>query len=107
MNAEQIKTKVVKVNIGGKERTLRFTLNSMIEIEEGYGSIQGAMKAMETSSMKAVRLLLWAGLIHEEPELDINAVGNWIDMSNLQYTSEKLGEAFKACMPNENTSPNK
>jgi len=83
----------VSIEIGGKRRSLRYTFNSLIALEEEFGIpianfdqiLSGAM------SLKHVRALLWAGLLHEEtPE----EVGEWIDISQLNTITSKIEEAI-------------
>lgn len=60
------KTDNVTVELGGRKRRLQFDMNAFGELEIKYGSIEAAMKAMESGSMKDLKVVLWAGLIHEE-----------------------------------------
>lgn len=90
-----------------KQRHLYFDLNAFAELEEEYGSVESAMKAMETGSIKAIRLLVWAGLIHEELDEDSNAkitpkqVGAMLTLENMKELSEKLGRAIRQAVPQE------
>ena len=77
----------VKLNIGGVERTLRYDLNALAELGDRLGvrvrlsSISADL--METQlPISALRTVLWAGLIHAEPELDEKTVGSWVDAEN-------------------------
>ena len=84
-----------------KERTLKYDLNSFIELEELYGSIEGALKEMEkgTGQMKAVRAVLWAGLLHEDPSLTVKSVGAMLSLRNLDAVSQTLSAAIEAALP--------
>lgn len=80
-----------------KPRRLRFTLNSLAELEDKLGvGIQEIGEVLSNPRMKDLLLLLWAGLIHEDEELTVERVGNMIDLSNMDMLSDKLGEAFSA-----------
>lgn len=82
-----------------KERTLKFDLNAFIELETIYGSVQAVLDRMQTGSIKAVRDILWAGLIHEDESLTPKAVGAMIDMSNLEELTSALTRAVEGALP--------
>lgn len=76
-----------------KHRNLRFTLNSMAEVESRLGVKAQNLDKIEMGFTEA-RLMLWAALIHEDPDLTIEEVGNMVDFSNFQYVQEKVAEAY-------------
>ena len=82
----------VKITLD-KERTLRFTLNSLAELEDAFGVSLSQLGEVELG-IKAVRTMLWAGLIHEDEELTERQVGNMVDFDNLQEVQEKVTTAF-------------
>jgi hypothetical protein len=95
-----VRRKPIKIILeDGKERELKFTLNAMAELEDKFGSVENAFKAVENHSFKAVRTVLWAGFIHAEPTLTELEVGNLIDMTNIEYLMEQLNAAFSTDMP--------
>lgn len=76
-----------------KVRTLRYTLNALGEIEDRLGvSIQDMGDIKMT--IKNLRTLLWAGLMHEDKELTELQVGDMVDVKNLQDVQKKVVEAF-------------
>lgn len=99
--------------LGGKVRQLKFDLNAFAELENRFGNIDVAMEALQGGSMAAIKLILWAGLLHEEVELDehtgepvkynISAyqVGSWIAPNQLRDIAEKLTLAISAGLPAE------
>lgn len=104
----EIKPKVAKITLNdGKERTLKYTLNAMAELEERYGSVEEAFKQLDKNSIKAVRCVLWAGLIHEDPTLTELEVGNLIDMEFMAQLMETMEVALKSDMPDEESLPEK
>lgn len=111
-NVNDVKNKVVKITLlDGVERTLRYDLNAMAELEDRYGSVDAAFEAMDNNSIKAIRCVLWAGLIHEDADLTEQKVGSLIDMQYLQGLMESVGQAFNADMPvqelpNNSVDPN-
>ena len=99
-NVKDVKSKAVKITLNdGVERTIKFTLNALAELEDRYGSVDEAFKQLDNNSIKAVRCILWAGLIHEDPDLTEQQVGNLIDIQYMQELMASLGEAFDADMP--------
>lgn len=105
-NVKDVKSKDIKVTLNdGVERTIKFTLNALAELEDRYGSVDEAFKQLDNNSIKAVRCILWAGLIHEDPELTEQQVGNLIDIQYMQELMASLGEAFDADMPEPEKLP--
>jgi hypothetical protein len=99
-NIKDVKSKAVKITLtDGVEREIRFTLNAMAELEDRYGSVDEAFKQLDNNSIKALRCVLWAGLIHEDPSLTEQQVGNLIDIQYMQNLTASLGAAFDANMP--------
>ena len=98
---ENVKSKPTHITLkDGVERELSFTLNAMAEIEERYGSIEAAFKALENNSIKAIRLVLWAGLlVNEDKPLTEQQVGALVDMQHLDTIVEQIGGAFVKDMP--------
>lgn len=109
-NVNDVKLKAAVLELGGKERHMRFDLNAFAELEEAYGSIEGAMGALEKGSIKALRAIIWAGLLHEHtdsdgnPTLTLLEVGSWIDIKDLPTLSEKLGKALEQALPTADES---
>lgn len=110
-NALNLKTPLTTIELGGKERTIKFDLNAYAELELKYGSVEKAMDALQTGSVSALRNILWAGLIHSEAVFDIVTgdvisyaitpyqVGSWIEPSDMQEVSTSLSEAIIATLP--------
>lgn len=95
-------SKPVKITLtDGAERELRFTLNAMAELEERYGSVDEAFKQLDKGSFKAIRTILWAGLMHIEPILTEQQVGNLMDLQSMAAMMETLGFAIGQDMPLE------
>lgn len=105
MNLQDVRQKGAKVNLGGRVYTLRYDLNAFAELEDKYGSVEEAMKKLETGSLKAVRTLIWAGLIHEHEELTEKEVGAQITPGALEELSEALNAAMTEAMPDSKKAP--
>lgn len=87
----QKQKKMVKIELD-KERNLYFNLNSLEIIEELTGkSIENISKEM---NMKVLKAIVYAGLVHEDKELTVEAVGDMIGFEDIQAVSEAIGEAF-------------
>jgi len=68
----------VDFNYFGKPRHLKFDINAMGDFErEMKLSVMAAMSA-ERFGLDATRVLLWAGLKHEDQSLTPYKIGNWI-----------------------------
>lgn len=105
-NVKDVKSKPVKITLkDGVERTICFTLNAMAELEDKYGSVDEAFKQLDNNSVKALRFILWAGLMHEDPDLTEQQVGNLIDIQYMQELMSSLGEAFDNDMPDAEKLP--
>ena len=61
--------------------------------------VEKAFEALEKNSFKALRTVLWAGLIHDDVNITEIAVGNLIDMSNVTDLIAQLNQAFDSDMP--------
>lgn len=110
-NVGDVKQKKVGVTLGGEKRIVKYDLNSFAVLEEIYGSVDNAMKALEEGSIKAVRTVLWAGLIHEkmgdngEPAITQIQVGSWIGLGDLEVVSDAVRDALDASTPKKKATP--
>lgn len=95
-NVAKVKGKAIKLTLNdGIERNLKYTLNALAELEDRYGNVQAAFDKLEKeNSMKALRCILWAGLIHESPDLTELEVGNLIDIEYMQELTSTLDKAL-------------
>ena len=99
-NVKDVKSKAIKLTLNdGVEHTLKFDLNAMAELEDKYGSVDAAFEKLDQNSFKAIRTLLWAGLLHVDENLSEQKVGSLIDMDCLREITKSLGDAFSADMP--------
>lgn len=84
------------VEIGlDKPRRLRYTLNALAEIEDRLGVSLADLGSVKLG-IKAVRLILWAGLIHEDADLTVVQVGDLVDFGNFEEVQTKIAQAFEA-----------
>lgn len=89
VNAERGEVKIML----DKERTLKFTLNSLVYAEENGVDLQNLGKE-GSIKLKDLRTLLYAGLMHEDKDLTPEKVGEMIDFNNLEEITEALTKAF-------------
>ena len=85
----------VVLNLGGKERRPRYDLNALAEIGDRLGievrlSDIGEDLLGRKLPLKALRVIFWAGFIHEDPELTEEEAGRWVD----QYNFGEVLEVF-------------
>lgn len=101
-NLADVKSKENKITLlDGVERTLKFDLNAMAELEDKYGSVDAAFEQLDKNSIKALRFILWAGLMHEDENLTERKVGSLIDINYMQSLMGSLNKAFESDMPVE------
>lgn len=110
-NVQEIKRKPIMLHLD-KDRELRYTLNSLAEMEEKYGSVDKALEAVSSESIKAIRFMIWVGQIDNEDALTELQVGSYIDISSLGEISEALNKAMTADLPDNSkegssVNPNK
>jgi len=96
----------VEVEIGGKKRTLKYTLYALCQLDKktGKNPLDGTMfSAMRPSDVVAV---LWAGLLHDEPELDADELAKTVNIVDLRGVSEQMMKAFAQAAPVEDSKKN-
>ncbi len=77
-----------------KARNLRYGINALCTIEEIINKPITTLD-LNNLSMKELRAILYAGLVHEDKSLTEESVGSLIDdYTNISDISTKLGEAF-------------
>lgn len=97
-NLSDIRPKPVKVMLD-RERSLVYDLNAFAALEEEYGDVDKALDAFAKGSIKAVRAILWAGLIHEDETLKPVDVGRMITLQDLASIAQSINEAVALSMP--------
>jgi hypothetical protein len=89
----------VDVTIGGKRRSLVFSLwaFALIEKETGKNTLNGEI----FSSVNATELIaiVWAGLQASEPNLTMQEVGSMLDFGDIKDVTDAIGQAFSKAMP--------
>lgn len=90
-----------------RERTLKFDLNAFAELEEKFGNMDNAFLQMQSGSMKAARAMLWAGLLHEDPNLTEREVGGLVTLSNIDAVMTRITEAISEAVPGAEAEPDR
>lgn len=104
-NLNKVKSKTTPITLSdGVTRELKFTLNALAEMEDRYGSVEDAFKALEKNSIKAIRFVLWAGLLHTDEGLTEQQVGNLIDVQCMETIMGQVSAALNNDMPTDGDS---
>lgn len=106
----QHKPKEVKVMLD-KERTLRLDLNAYAELDLTLAEEEKSFVIVENDFYMgrpyALRYFLWAALIHEDPDLTIEEVGQMITPQNQIDVLEKIYSLVIDDTPKQKTSKKK
>jgi len=96
---------MLTIELGGKERNIRFDSNSICELEEKAGMGIPALLSESNMGFNTLRLLLWAGCRHENKGLTLDMIGIWMERYfeqegeefNFMTLFEKVSEEFQNC----------
>lgn len=97
-NIDKVKPEVT-IELGGKVRKISFTLGALSSIEKELGVNTLGNDFWKNLSARGIVVMLWAALRKNDPSLNIDDVGDMIDMSDLEPIMEKLKEALSTAMP--------
>ncbi|SHE66174.1 hypothetical protein SAMN05444392_102272 [Seinonella peptonophila] len=83
-----------------KQRKFKYTFNALVELEDilgkGFGQMEGNFK------MKDLRSIVWAGLIHESPDLTVEEAGDLIDQAeSIEAVAKAATEAIEMTVGNK------
>lgn len=81
-----------------RERTLILSFNAMCKAEEVTG-VNFLMGDVVFSSVRVLRALVWAGLLHEDPTLTLEQVGELIQDVGADEIVDTVMKAYAAAMP--------
>lgn len=81
-----------------KKRRLKFDLNALSELEDALGKPVTQLND-GTVGMRELRAMVWAGLLHEDPDLTLRDTGELIDLERIEEITEKVTEALTAAFP--------
>lgn len=81
-----------------RERTIKFNLNTLIEVEDKLG--HSLAELGDKITIRAMRTLLTAGLKHEDETITEEFVGSHITMDNMQMVQDALAVAMGGSVKN-------
>jgi hypothetical protein len=89
-----------------KPRNIRLTTNALVMAEELIGKPLPEMG--QSMGIREVRIILWAGLLHEDRSLSPDDVGELMDYQDMEYVGEKVGKALQIAIGGSSvpSSPN-
>jgi hypothetical protein len=89
---------VVKIFLD-RERTMKYDFYALSKLEEetGYSVLDEA--TWENMKIRDVVKFLWAGLIHEDPELSVDDVAKMIHFGNVRDVMNAISETFHQSLP--------
>lgn len=90
----------------GKRHIFRFDFNALCALEEEFGITLGEFDRIFGGpgkegkvSMKDLRILVWAALVHENEALTPKEAGGLIDPKRIVEITEKVAEALMTAFP--------
>lgn len=104
----------VYITLGEEKHRLQYDMNAFAELEKRFGTLNAALDSISSGRMTDIRLILWAGIIHDQVEefdeitgepikykVTPYQLGSHIQMTDLPEISELLAKAFSGSMPSE------
>lgn len=93
-----------------KKRELKFTMLAWEYLANKYGSAPKAISKFQSISgsdlsgeaITAIIDFVVAACVHEDPEVDRNAIANSMTFDNMKDVAGKLAEAIQASLPKQN-----
>lgn len=95
----------VQLRLQDKDRTLVLSFNALCMAEE-VTNINFLMGENITfSSLRVLRALVWAGLIHEDPNLSLGEAGDMIEEAGADNVTDAIIKAYAKAMPDAKGLP--
>lgn len=82
-----------------KKRTLILDLEALERFEEATGKSLFYDDILTNISVATLKMLLWAGLVHEDPELTPEQVSKFVHMGNFRQVIKGVTEVWGDSMP--------
>lgn len=93
--------KPVPVDLGFEQVSLLYDFNALAEVTEILTPAE--LAALEGGAgkvtLKTIRAMIWAGVLHERPAVSIMEVGRMIDPSKLEDIGLQMAAALENHMP--------
>lgn len=85
----------VKVKLD-RQRTLRLTMRGIMALEDETGlTLTEVGERVRAGSFRTIVAIVWAALLHEDPELTIEAAADLMDKGDLTEIAEAAGRAMQ------------
>lgn len=92
----------VPIKLADGEWKVRYTNASLVNLEDlTEKTPQDLFKAASRGSLRAISMLLWAGLIHQRPNLSLSEVVKAVDLHELAGIADAIGKALAAAFGTE------
>ncbi len=89
-----------------KERNFKLDFRAFMAFEKVSGKNVLAANVWQDMTASGLVTLLWAGLLHEDPNLTLEEVAAFIHPGNIQTVVDVLQEGFGAAMPESGEAGN-
>lgn len=95
----------VPITLGGKTRTIVLNFNALCDAELALGR-DIFNEELTVSSPSVIRVLLWAGLKHEWPNVTVDMIGDMLEADgSFISASIAIAQALEAALPDEDETP--
>lgn len=99
----------VSLDAGGTIYTLKFSANSICELEDQLqkpiAKIAAELGDGDTMRMSTARAVFWGALREHHPDVDIKGAGSIMTDAGVALALEKVGEAFRVTFPEQAAVP--
>ena len=86
----------IKLGDGTKKRFIRYDFEAIERLEEEVGEpLELTLRRAATLSARSISGLVWAGLLHAEPDLTRKQVVKLINLEDIKVTLETVMDAVK------------
>ena len=100
MKARDLKNISVPIELGNRTFRMAFDFNALAELEEVYGDIDKALRAIKTGKgrLKAIRALIYAGIKPRYPKIRLIEVGELLTeiISNADKADKLMEQIMNA-----------
>jgi len=84
-----------------RPRHLRYALGAVKMLKREHGINLFDLSDEQAREPETLSLLLWAGLVWEDASLTVEQIDDMVDVSQLGYVSDKIGEAMSGTKPDD------
>lgn len=87
-----------------KKRKLKFNTLALVELEDKLGHSLAKLDTEEVG-IKTIVSMLWASLLHENPDITFEETAELIDHSSLDVVSDKVRETLELAFGDSKEQP--